>query len=370
MPRSRPPRNVFTPRVLGLLQDGNEPGWVFGADTQAVWRVVPLERGFGVFRDWEHPDTHVPRAFCVSHELAQLVAVLLPAEGQEPQFRFLERRRDGRFPVACGAETVMEPRLLRRAAPRLPGNLPLLRADTAGSRDADPGVGAAGHAPGGGAALPRDVWPGTGDAMTRRERLRDLIRAFLGDYLRLVDPESAGVLDLERARFLPAASAVAARIPQRSGESVTVLVQIEEEAMRPSATTRRMAEYLTEIEAGYATPVLLSVVYLKGGRSGVNLEAAVIGRIAGQEVSRVFYLSFGLEHTRAEAYLDRPEPLAWALAALMRPTRRDRAEHTEACLRRIAASGLPQEIREQLAGFVRQVGQPAPPSYQGGGMSW
>lgn len=108
MPRSRPPRNVFTPRVLGLLQDGNEPGWVFGADTQAVWRVVPLERGFGVFREWERPDTHVPRALCASPELAHLIAVLLPAEGQEPQFRFLERRADGRFPVACGGETVME----------------------------------------------------------------------------------------------------------------------------------------------------------------------------------------------------------------------------------------------------------------------
>ena len=48
------------------------------------------------------------------------------------------------------------------------------------------------------------------------------------------------------------------------------------------------------------------------------------------------YISFGLESCRATEYLAKPEPLAWALAALMDSGSWTRPEHKIACLRRIA----------------------------------
>jgi hypothetical protein len=48
------------------------------------------------------------------------------------------------------------------------------------------------------------------------------------------------------------------------------------------------------------------------------------------------YVSFGLAGCLAAEYLARPEPLAWALAALMDPGDLSRAELKMACLRRVA----------------------------------
>jgi hypothetical protein len=64
------------------------------------------------------------------------------------------------------------------------------------------------------------------------------------------------------------------------------------------------------------------------------------------------YYAFGLSRCRAEDYLVRPEPLAWALAALMRPGRQTRAELKMACLRRIAAAGLTDNQSFLLVNFV------------------
>jgi hypothetical protein len=47
------------------------------------------------------------------------------------------------------------------------------------------------------------------------------------------------------------------------------------------------------------------------------------------------YVSFGLAGCQAAEYLARPEPLAWALAAVMDPGSLSRAELKMACLRRI-----------------------------------
>jgi hypothetical protein len=54
------------------------------------------------------------------------------------------------------------------------------------------------------------------------------------------------------------------------------------------------------------------------------------------------FRTFSVSGCRAEEYLERPEPLAWALAALMRPGRWSRAGHRMACFRRIAAADLPE----------------------------
>ncbi len=196
---------------------------------------------------------------------------------------------------------------------------------------------------------------------------RELFQTFLADYVRIVEPDSAEHLRLEEARFpvldgCPdwtdeerSALGTVAEVPgRRPGETVTVIVQVEPEPRGPAETSRRLARYFLGLEVGYGQPLLLSVLYLRGGRPGINLESAAVCRVFDMEVLRIFYTAFGLAETRAEYYLDRPEPLAWALAALMRPTRRSRAEHKLACLKRIAAAGLPEAKRILLERCVEE----------------
>jgi hypothetical protein len=95
-------------------------------------------------------------------------------------------------------------------------------------------------------------------------------------------------------------------------------------------------------------PILLN---LKGGAPGVSRPLLAEG-FDGPETARFRFRSFSLSGCRAEEYLERPEPLAWALAALMRPGHWSRAEHRMACFRRIAEADLPELQRFLLVNCV------------------
>jgi hypothetical protein len=71
-----------------------------------------------------------------------------------------------------------------------------------------------------------------------------------------------------------------------------------------------------------------------------------------REVSTFVFSSFSLSSCRAEEYLERPVPLAWALAALMRPGSLGRAGLKIECLRRLARAGLDQKRLRLLVNCV------------------
>lgn len=188
------------------------------------------------------------------------------------------------------------------------------------------------------------------------ELIGRLLRAFLADYLRLVEPDAAMLLDLDRITPLEVpleVPGVAARIPcQEHGEMVTVLVHVEPEALSPGEVSRRLTRSLTRLAVPYSEPVLACVLFLQNGRPGAHLESGVVGKICDIEVLRLYFVTFGLSAARAERYLARPEPLAWALAALMRPTERTLEEHRAACLERIGRADLDEPRRELLRSLV------------------
>jgi hypothetical protein len=93
--------------------------------------------------------------------------------------------------------------------------------------------------------------------------------------------------------------------------------------------------------------VLTILVNLRGGSAGVQQEVVRKGA-RHREISTFRYTVFGLAGCQAEDYLNRPEPLAWALAALMRPGRLSRAELKIECLRRLAHAGLDLDARQVL----------------------
>jgi len=200
---------------------------------------------------------------------------------------------------------------------------------------------------------------------------REILETFLADYLRLVEPDSAAHLRLDGLaipglRDLPRWSAeereamgVIAQVPSRRNEAVTVVVQVEPDALAPAELSRRLGRTFLDLEVHYCQPVLLNLLYLRGSRPGVNLETAPVCRVFGLDVLRLYYTAFGLEGSRAEYYLERPEPVSWALSALMTPLRHSRERHRELCLQRIAAAGLDPRRSGLLACFIDLCNTPA-----------
>jgi predicted transposase YdaD len=185
---------------------------------------------------------------------------------------------------------------------------------------------------------------------------KTLLRAFLSDFLRLVVPGIAGRLDAAGATFIDKELLVEgqrreadllASLPVQGGEAL--LVHIEIEARARSRMPHRLRAYASRIQATYGRQVLSILLNLRGGTAGVH--QAALGELTSPELSPFRYVVFGLAGCSAETYLERDEPLAWALAALMRSSG-GRAAHKLACLRRIVDARLPEETTYLLLDFV------------------
>lgn len=186
--------------------------------------------------------------------------------------------------------------------------------------------------------------------------LRDLIRTFFADYLHLVEKDAAALLDFDRAVFPEACldgTCVVARVPVRGGrEEVTVLVRIVTDMPARDEAAQSMARILRGLRLPYGEPVLASLLSLRGDRPGVRLETGCLPKLRNLELGQIYFTTFGLSAANAEHYLGRPEPLAWALATLMRPARRTVAEHQAICREKIAAAVVDPRHRALLGRSV------------------
>jgi hypothetical protein len=127
--------------------------------------------------------------------------------------------------------------------------------------------------------------------------------------------------------------------PKRDGPR-TVLLHVEIELRYRSTLPARLWRYNRTLGLRHDLPVHSLVLYLRGGPAGARTGFYREDSGAG-EICRFRYQSLGLSGAQAERYVRRPEPLAWAFAALMRWPTASREEHRRACLRRIAvARGL------------------------------
>lgn len=138
-----------------------------------------------------------------------------------------------------------------------------------------------------------------------------------------------------------------ARIPLLVNGGRALLVHVEIEARARRGMGERLREYHRWIQSRHSGQILSIVVYLRGGRGGVREEVAKED-LAGPGLPGFRYLSFGLERCPAVSYLSRPEPLAWALAALMKPAPHSRARLKFDCLLKVAEAPLDDEGRLEL----------------------
>lgn len=200
---------------------------------------------------------------------------------------------------------------------------------------------------------------------------KGLLRAFFPSFLRLVAPELAVRLELTVAVFLdkeltlgapPGGSRVVdllARVPVRNGNGRALLIHVEVEARARRGMGERLREYHRWIRTRHPEQVLSIVLYLRGGQGGIR-EESLRGDVMGPGLSDFRYLAFGLEKCPAADHLASPEPLAWALAALMDPGGWSRAELKRNCLLKIAGTPLRDTERQELVNCIETYVQLSP----------
>lgn len=190
--------------------------------------------------------------------------------------------------------------------------------------------------------------PGKVDDRHSHDKLfRTVFALFLKDLIELVHPELAALVDLDHPRFVGeklfadfrhaghVRPDLVAEAATREDEPRLVLVHVEAEGEFRSTIDARTERYGFHLILKSGRTVLTIVVFLTGGPRGVEIRE-VQRKIGAFETSRFRYLAFGLSRSLAEDYLDRPQPLAAALAALMKSEKWDRVEHKLECLRAIS----------------------------------
>lgn len=195
--------------------------------------------------------------------------------------------------------------------------------------------------------------------MPPHDRLfKTLLRAFFADLLRLTAPGVYSRAALARIVFLDKElltgsgrreADLLARVPLRGGGSL--LIHVEVEARSHRRMPHRLRAYASRIQAGYDAQVLSIVLYIRGGEPGIRWHD-LAGEVKAPEITAFRYVAFSLVGCPAADFLARPEPLAWALAALMDRGSASRLELRLSCLRRIGAAKLPMERQAILADFV------------------
>ncbi|HEY2737270.1 MAG TPA: hypothetical protein VGK45_02630 [Thermoanaerobaculia bacterium] len=189
---------------------------------------------------------------------------------------------------------------------------------------------------------------------------KTLLRTFFPGFLGLVVPDLAGWLDAARASFLdkellaeePVGKRLAdllARVPVRNDG--ILLVHVEIEARFSPEMPGRLRDYASRIQTSYGEQVLSILVNLRGGPSGVH-QKTLSNVLSAPELSTFRYALFGLAGCTGAEFLAKPEPVAWALAALMRRGTESRAAYKIACQGRIMEARLADGQRTLLLDFV------------------
>ena len=199
--------------------------------------------------------------------------------------------------------------------------------------------------------------------LTSHDQLsKGLIKIFFTEFLGLIDPESASVLRPGEATFLdkeeftdwPTGNRremdLVAKVPVEQ-EDLPLLVHVEIETVFSSGMHHRLWQYYVQLRLRHELTVLPILVNLRGGRPGIHRGTLREG-FAGKVTSVFHYQVLGISGCRAEEWLARPEPIAWAFAALMRPGSWSRAELKLKCLRRIATSDVAGLRKQVLVDWV------------------
>jgi len=202
-----------------------------------------------------------------------------------------------------------------------------------------------------------------GEPIPHDQIFKTAFQLFLRDLLELLDPELAAYLDLDAPRFLEQEAFadfpksrrsvvdVVAETRTRENAERLVLIHVEIEGEKRETIEERLERYSMHLRLKYDKPVVTAAVFLTGGPKGVE-RCEVVQEVGTFEYNRFAYLAFGLSGSEAEDYLERPQPLAAALAALMRSRVGDKVLQKLECLRAIGRAKLDEARRFVLMKIV------------------
>jgi hypothetical protein len=192
---------------------------------------------------------------------------------------------------------------------------------------------------------------------------KTLIVHFTDDFFQLICPKLAAFIDLGSVEWLdkesfhdfPKGEKVEADLlgqaRTRDDQDRILSLHHEFEGTFRSSIDARVDRYIMHLRLKHNRPVLSVVLFLKGGPKGLDIRS-VVEHIGPFEVYRSSYCAFGLAGLLAEEWVDRPEPLAAAFAALMRSEVWGPVEKKIRCLRAIARASLDEARRLALADVV------------------
>jgi hypothetical protein len=141
------------------------------------------------------------------------------------------------------------------------------------------------------------------------------------------------------------------QVPTLDGEPEMVLIHVEIEARGGEGIGERMHEYYVLLRMRHRLPVFPVALFVTRGRGTVG-KARYEERTLGHRVVAFDYWRIALANLPAAEYLARESPLAYGLAALMRPRAMRPAELKARCLLRIARALLDEARRVLLANCV------------------
>ena len=164
--------------------------------------------------------------------------------------------------------------------------------------------------------------------MGHDQRFKELLHAFLQDFLKLFYPRVEKRLDFHNIEFLDSEvftelrdgsrreADVVAKLRTRDGKPELVLIHVEVQLRTEPDVNERMFEYYSLLRARYKLPIFPIVVYLRRGKKGLAIEE-YREKLFEMEILRFRYESVRLARLDAEEYLERGGPVGAALAALM-----------------------------------------------------
>ena len=135
------------------------------------------------------------------------------------------------------------------------------------------------------------------------------------------------------------------------GETETIIVHIEVEARERRTLPQRMFEYYGLLRLLRQRRVLPLALLLTPSPDGL-LWQDYRESLLGEELLHFRYGEVGVRELASEAYLRRNEPVAAALAALMKPAETETAAIKLESLRQVLDSALPENDRSFLAWVV------------------
>ena len=141
-----------------------------------------------------------------------------------------------------------------------------------------------------------------------------------------------------------------AELRSRNGEPQFAVLHGELEDKFRMPTEKRLQMYAHQLALEYDNPPILSAaIFRRGGPKAGIEKREVVSKFRGYVTNRFYYVAFSLSRSLAEEYVNRPQAVAAALAALMRSKIWDRVEQKIRCYEAVKRADVDDERRYLLA---------------------